>query len=102
MKYVSQIQRDITMRLYEVMYHLISTKEVKNKKAFAEAIRYPYYSFLRLEKNENNAMSLDAMYYSLVVFRINPVYLLTGTGDYFIKGRFTGSNNSSNLKVLKD
>lgn len=102
MKYVSQIQRDITKRLFEVMYHLIEKNKVKNKKAFAEAIHYPYYPFLRLEKNENTAISLDALYFSCVVFGINPVYLLTGTGEHFIKGRFSGSNNTSNMKVLKD
>lgn len=95
MKYVSKIQRAVTKRVIEVMDILIASGDVKNKKAFAEEIKFPYYAFLRLEKNDNVSINIDALYYLSIKFDINLDFLITGEGDPFSKRRNLSSSQAS-------
>ncbi|MBW6490976.1 MAG: helix-turn-helix transcriptional regulator [Lentimicrobium sp.] len=85
MKYVSDIQREVTDRFLLTMYELKARKKIKTKTEFAEKIKYRYPHLLRLEKNENVAISIDALYYICKIFDANPEYLLTGKGQMFYK-----------------
>jgi hypothetical protein len=80
MKVVSDVQREITARLINCMYDLKSRGKIKSKKEFANSVRFPYTHLVRLEKSDCCSISLDAIYFAILVFKINPDYLLFGKG----------------------
>lgn len=101
MKTVTKVQREITVRVFDAMYYLISLGKIKNKKEFSDEINFTYSHFLRLESNENVSISLDSLYHACINLGISAEYLLTGRGNILVGSSKINLNQKFNQNRKK-
>jgi hypothetical protein len=100
MKNVTPIQRQITDRLFESMYYLISIGKIRTKTEFSEGIKFTYPHLIRLEKVDHLSISLDSIYYASINFGISLEFLIKGQGRILESSSKKNLNQNLNQKRL--
>lgn len=83
MRVVSKAQREVTDRFLVAMRELKSRQKFKTKLEFAEKVEYTYSHLIRLQKNKNVSVNLQALQNICIHYNVNANFLLTGRGEIF-------------------
>lgn len=80
--------QQIVARFFEALYRLIADKVIRGKQTFTAAFGINRWNMLTLEKDHTRDIFQPAwLTYLVTKYGISPMWLLTGKGDIYQKGK---------------